>query len=60
MVKPGDLVRTYGMSGNRSEKRSKVEPRSQVDVEKMAKETKKLQPVKGEEKSESGVQEFWE
>lgn len=53
-------MRTYGTSGNRSEKRSKVEPRSQVDVEKMAKETKKLQPVRGEEKSESGVQEFWE
>lgn len=51
-------MRTYGMSGNRREKRSKAEPRGQVDVEKMPKETKK-QPVRGEEKSEYRVPEFW-
>lgn len=53
-------MRTYGISGNWREKRSKAEPRGQVDVKKMAKETKKLQPARGEEKSECRVQESWE
>lgn len=38
---------------------SKTEPRGQVDAEKMAKETKKEQPARGEEKSECRVEGCW-
>lgn len=48
------------MSGNEERRGSRPEPRGQVDVEKMAKETEKEQPVRGEEKSECRVEECWE
>lgn len=47
-------------SGNEERRGSKTEPRGQVDVEKMAKETEKEQPVRGEEKSECRDEECWE
>lgn len=38
----------------------RMKPRGQVDEEKMAKETRKKQPVTGREKSECRLQECWE